>query len=94
MHIKNFIHYQYNILIIHLTLQNKQNGQFTWNSDAFPDFSLCFEETVLTWLPCLLLFVISFINLAILTNRQVIKLELPLTIFWVTKIVRNSSIST
>ncbi|XP_054162392.1 multidrug resistance-associated protein 1-like [Oppia nitens] len=35
----------------------------SWNSQTFPDFTICFEETVLTVIPCLILLIISCLEI-------------------------------
>lgn len=61
----------------------------TWYSDSFPDFTLCFEETALVWIPSLVLMVLSFIELPLFMNEKNNEKVLPFTIFSVTKTVRQ-----
>ena len=65
-----------------------KDWDLTWYSDQFPDFTLCFEETVLVWVPCLILMVLSFIELPLFMSGKNTEKPFPYTIFSVIKIVR------
>ncbi|CAG2106080.1 unnamed protein product [Medioppia subpectinata] len=50
----------------HRSLQRpvvKHDWDLSWNSNEFPEFTLCFEETLLVWIPCLLLWLLSLYEL-------------------------------
>ncbi|CAG2110662.1 unnamed protein product, partial [Medioppia subpectinata] len=38
----------------------KLDWDLSWNSKKIPDFTLCFEDTILVWIPCLVFFILSF----------------------------------
>ncbi|KAG8267760.1 Canalicular multispecific organic anion transporter 1 [Homalodisca vitripennis] len=50
------------------TLKWKDSGQ-SWDTPS-PDFSLCFEKTVLVWGPCLLLWILSPIEIYLMMNSK------------------------
>ncbi|XP_054163879.1 multidrug resistance-associated protein 1-like [Oppia nitens] len=58
----------------------------SWNSHSLPEFTYCFEETILVWIPCLLLWILSFIDLYKIyfdNNRK----PNPYTVLSITKII-------
>ena len=64
-------------------------GEKLWDNETIysqnPDFTNCFENTVLIWLPCLILWIISPIWIYMLTKHNQPKINLSFII--ITKIV-------
>ena len=59
-----------------------------WNSNE-PNFTVCFQESVLVWFPCLLLWVLSFYELHRIF--QITKNPIPWNVLNITKIVSQMS---
>lgn len=55
----------YTVLLIILF----QNTSLTWHT-FYPEFTSCFKNTVLLWIPCLFLWIFAGIEVYFLTNSQ------------------------
>ncbi|CAG2106078.1 unnamed protein product, partial [Medioppia subpectinata] len=53
------------LLLISTKTFKLHDWDLSWNSNEFPEFTLCFEETLLVWIPCLLLWLLSLYELTV-----------------------------
>ena len=51
-----------NICSFHNQILNQKNLNITWNIKSNPDFTYCFEDTILLWTPCVVLFLFTIPN--------------------------------
>ena len=63
----------------------------TWNVESNPDFTQCFEETALVWIPCAFLWVFSSYEV-IKTIGKSNQKSLPWTLLAIAKPVSNSNV--
>lgn len=61
----------------------------TWNTND-PDFTPCFQHTVLIWIPCLFLWIFSFLDIFYIKNS--INRNVPWSVFSVSKLVLTSAL--
>ena len=58
----------------------------TWNVESNPDFTQCFEETALVWIPCAFLWIFSSNEMAKTIGKSS-KKSLPWTLYTIAKLV-------
>lgn len=67
-----------------------QNVNLTWNTTS-PDFTPCFEKTVLVWVPCIFLWVFSPMEVYYILNSK--QKDIPWTWLNISKLVSSRSIN-
>jgi hypothetical protein len=58
-------------------------------TEAVPDFTICFERTVLVWAPCAFLWLFSFLEVFYILNSKA--RDVPFTWLNISKFVRSAS---
>ncbi|XP_054164141.1 multidrug resistance-associated protein 1-like [Oppia nitens] len=48
---------------------NFWDWDISWNTQTFPDFTICFEESVLIWIPCLIFWMLSLSESLFISNK-------------------------
>lgn len=66
---------------------NFQNWSVSWETDD-PDFTDCFERTVLVWIPCLFLWIFASLEVYYILNSK--KRNIPWNFLNVSKIIVTS----
>lgn len=63
-----------------------QDHNITWNSPT-PDFTVCFEKTILVWLPCLFLWLLTPLEITYLCHKPRNSFRTPLSLYNISKLV-------
>lgn len=66
-----------------------QNSNVTWNTDD-PEFTKCFQRTVLIWVPCAFLWLFSFLDIFYIRNS--FNRDIPRSYLNVTKLILTAAL--